>query len=77
MELTGRTDNNRVVNYEAPVEMIGTFVDVGIVDVYASSLRGVLVRTEDQMALRVAESPASVIARTRKENDIGVGLFQP
>jgi tRNA-2-methylthio-N6-dimethylallyladenosine synthase len=77
MELTGRTDNNRVVNFEAPVEMIGKFVDVEIVDVYASSLRGVLVRTEDQMALRVAESPASVIARTRKENDIGVGLFQP
>ncbi|WP_312664969.1 hypothetical protein, partial [Pantoea sp. CTOTU49201] len=35
------------------------------------------VRTEEQMALRVAESPASVIARTRKENDIGVGMFQP
>ncbi|KNC15371.1 (dimethylallyl)adenosine tRNA methylthiotransferase [Pantoea sp. RIT-PI-b] len=77
MELTGRTDNNRVVNFEAPVEMIGKFVDVEIVDVYASSLRGVLVRTEEQMALRVAESPASVIARTRKENEIGVGLFQP
>ncbi|EJL85893.1 tRNA (N6-isopentenyl adenosine(37)-C2)-methylthiotransferase MiaB [Pantoea sp. GM01] len=77
MELTGRTDNNRVVNFEAPVEMIGKFVDVEIVDVYASSLRGVLVRTEEQMALRVEESPASVIARTRKENDIGVGLFQP
>ena len=77
MELTGRTDNNRVVNFEAPVEMIGKFVDVEIVDVYASSLRGVLVRTEDQMTLRVAESPESVIARTRKENDIGVGMFQP
>lgn len=77
MELTGRTDNNRVVNFEAPIEMIGKFVDVEIVDVYASSLRGVLVRTEAQMDLRVAESPASVIARTRKENDIGVGLFQP
>ncbi|WP_343554069.1 tRNA (N6-isopentenyl adenosine(37)-C2)-methylthiotransferase MiaB [Pantoea sp.] len=77
MELSGRTDSNRVVNFEAPVEMIGKFVDVEIVDVYATSLRGVLVRTEDQMDLRVAESPASVIARTRKENDIGVGLFQP
>ena len=77
MELTGRTDNNRVVNFAAPVDMIGKFVDVEIVDVYATSLRGVLVRTEDQMNLRVAQSPASVIARTRKENDIGVGQFQP
>ena len=77
MELTGRTDNNRVVNFAAPIDMIGKFVDVEIVDVYATSLRGVLVRTEDQMNLRVAQSPASVIARTRKENDLGVGQFQP
>ncbi len=77
MELTGRTDNNRVVNFAAPIDMIGKFVDVEIVDVYATSLRGVLVRTEDQMSLRVAQSPASVIARTRKENDLGVGQFQP
>jgi len=35
------------------------------------------VRTEDEMGLRIAETPASVIARTRKENDIGVGIYQP
>ncbi len=77
MELAGRTENNRVVNFEGTPEMIGKFVDVEIVDVYASSLRGILLRTEDQMDLRVHESPQSVIARTRKENDIGVGLYQP
>ncbi|MGK3130844.1 tRNA (N6-isopentenyl adenosine(37)-C2)-methylthiotransferase MiaB [Pantoea sp. C8B4] len=77
MELTGRTDNNRVVNFEAPVEMIGKFVDVEIVDVHANSLRGKLIRTEDEMALRVSQSPDAVIARTRRENDIGVGLYQP
>ncbi|MBS0879876.1 tRNA (N6-isopentenyl adenosine(37)-C2)-methylthiotransferase MiaB [Pantoea sp. JGM49] len=77
MELTGRTDNNRVVNFEAPVEMIGKFVDVEIVDVHANSLRGKLIRTEDEMALRVSLSPDAVIARTRRENDIGVGLYQP
>ncbi|MFW5398326.1 tRNA (N6-isopentenyl adenosine(37)-C2)-methylthiotransferase MiaB [Yersinia sp. 1252 StPb PI] len=77
MELAGRTENNRVVNFEGTPEMIGKFVDVEIVDVYASSLRGILQRTEDQMALRVHESPQSVIARTRKENEIGVGLYQP
>ncbi|TPG63987.1 tRNA (N6-isopentenyl adenosine(37)-C2)-methylthiotransferase MiaB [Ewingella americana] len=77
MELTGRTECNRVVNFEGTPAMIGTFVDVEIVDVYTNSLRGVLVRTEEQMAMRLHESPESVIARTRKENDIGVGMYQP
>ncbi|CNI66614.1 (dimethylallyl)adenosine tRNA methylthiotransferase [Yersinia intermedia] len=77
VELAGRTENNRVVNFEGTPEMIGKFVDVEIVDVYASSLSGILQRTEDQMALRVHESPQSVIARTRKENEIGVGQYQP
>ncbi|WP_049647716.1 tRNA (N6-isopentenyl adenosine(37)-C2)-methylthiotransferase MiaB [Yersinia mollaretii] len=77
MELAGRTENNRVVNFEGVPSMIGQFVDVEIIDVYASSLRGILLRTEDQMDLRVHESPQSVIARTRKENEIGVGQYQP
>ncbi|MGE9550829.1 tRNA (N6-isopentenyl adenosine(37)-C2)-methylthiotransferase MiaB [Erwinia amylovora] len=77
MELSGRTENNRVVNFEGTPEMIGKFVDVEIVDVYTNSLRAILVRTEDQMGLRSQESPASVIARTRKENELGVGTFQP
>lgn len=77
MELSGRTENNRVVNFEGTPEMIGKFVDVEIVDVYPNSLRGKAVRTEDQMDLRVTESPTSVIARTRKENELGVGIYQP
>ncbi len=77
MEVSGRTENNRVVNFEGSPEMIGRFVDVEIVDVYTNSLRGKLVRTEEEMGLRMSESPASVIARTRKENEIGVSLFQP
>lgn len=77
MELSGRTETNRVVNFEGSPEMIGKFVDVEIVDVYTNSLRGKVVRTEDEMGLRIVESPASVIARTRKENEIGVGTFQP
>lgn len=77
MELSGRTENNRVVNFEGTPDMIGKFVDVEIVDVYTNSLRGVAVRSEDQMGLRVHQSPASVIARTRKENALGVGTFQP
>ena len=37
---------------------------------------GKIVRTEAEMGLRIAESPESVIARTRKENDLGVGIYQ-
>lgn len=77
MELSGRTANNRVVNFEGNPKMIGKFVDVEIVDVYASSLRGKAIRTEDKMELRSIESPQSVIARTRKENELGVAMFQP
>jgi tRNA-2-methylthio-N6-dimethylallyladenosine synthase len=77
MELTGRTENNRVVNFEGTPDMIGKFVDVEIIDVLTNSLRGIVVRTEDQMDLRQIASPQSVIARTRKENEIGVGLYQP
>ncbi|KES16788.1 hypothetical protein GASC598P17_014490, partial [Gilliamella apis SCGC AB-598-P17] len=53
------------------------FVDVETTDVYPNSLRGKVVRTEDQMDLRVSESPISVISRTRKENNLGVGIYQP
>ncbi len=77
MELTGRTENNRIVNFEGSPDMIGKFVDVEITDVYPNSLRGNIVRTEDEMDLRVSESPNSVISRTRKENELGVGIYQP
>ena len=39
MELTGRTENNRVVNFVGTPDMIGKFVDVKITDVYTNSLR--------------------------------------
>ncbi|MGP4123751.1 MAG: tRNA (N6-isopentenyl adenosine(37)-C2)-methylthiotransferase MiaB [Sodalis sp. (in: enterobacteria)] len=76
MELTGRTENNRVVNFEGALSMIGTFIDVKIVGVYPNSLRGVLLHTEDQMALRSYETPESVIARIRKDNELSVSLSQ-
>lgn len=77
MELSGRTENNRVVNFAGQPEMIGRFVDVEITGVLPNSLRGVVVRSEDEMGLRISESPQSVIARTRKEDDLGVGSYQP
>lgn len=77
MELAGRTECNRMVNFEGSPEMVSQFVDVEITEVWAHSLRGTVVRTEQQMDLRVYESPQSVITRTRKENALGVGIYQP
>ncbi|HXF44691.1 MAG TPA: tRNA (N6-isopentenyl adenosine(37)-C2)-methylthiotransferase MiaB [Burkholderiaceae bacterium] len=39
-ELTGRTSNNRIVNFAAPARLIGAMVDVRIEQAYAHSLRG-------------------------------------
>ena len=43
LELAGRTDNNRVVNFAGPPGMIGRFVDVKIIAVSAHTLRGEVV----------------------------------
>ena len=77
MELRGRTENNRIVNFEGSADLIGQFVDVKIVDVFTNSLRGELVRTEAEMDLRVAMSPSEMMAKTRKENELGVGEYTP
>lgn len=77
MELRGRTENNRVVNFEGSPELIGQFADVKITDVFTNSLRGELVRTEAEMDLRVAMSPAEVMEKTRKEDELGVGVYTP
>ncbi|HIF9256072.1 TPA: tRNA (N6-isopentenyl adenosine(37)-C2)-methylthiotransferase MiaB [Photobacterium damselae] len=77
MELRGRTENNRVVNFEGSADLIGQFVDVKITDVFANSLRGELIRTEAEMDLRIAMSPTEVMEKTRKEDDLGVGVYTP
>ncbi|MBB5151948.1 tRNA-2-methylthio-N6-dimethylallyladenosine synthase [Histophilus somni] len=76
MELTGRTETNRIVNFAGTPNMIGKFVDIKITDVYTNSLRGEVVRTEDEMGLRIVQSPQVVINRTRKEDELGVGHYQ-
>ncbi|MBK1780357.1 tRNA (N6-isopentenyl adenosine(37)-C2)-methylthiotransferase MiaB [Advenella sp. WQ 585] len=45
-ELTGRTENNRIVNFSAPKRLIGQIVNVRITDVYTNSLRGNVVTSE-------------------------------
>lgn len=76
MELTGRTENNRVVNFAGTPDMIGKFVDVKITDVWTNSLRGEVIRTEDNMDLRSLQTPQAVIMRTRKEDELGVGHYR-
>ena len=78
MELTGRTENNRVVNFEGAPELIGTFVDVDIVDVFPNSIRGVFVRGEDEMGLRSDVKPSDILARANTHADaLGVAKYIP
>lgn len=79
MELSGRTENNRVVNFEGSPDMIGEFVDVTITDVFSNSLRGDVVRRERDMGLRVAISPQSITAKHQENipDVLGVGQFDP
>lgn len=77
MELKGRTENNRVVNFEGSIDLIGQFVDVKIVDVFPNSLRGELVRTEKEMNLRVVTSPSEMMKKTKREDEIGVSTYTP
>ncbi|MGI9227983.1 MAG: TRAM domain-containing protein, partial [Gammaproteobacteria bacterium] len=39
-EYSGRTENNRVVNFAARENVIGKFVRLSITDAYSNSLRG-------------------------------------
>ena len=83
MELRGRTENNRIVNFVAPHSVIGGFVDVKITDVYANSLRGELVRQESEMGLRIAHSPADILSNSHHSakpaniDELGVETYTP
>ncbi|AKS41845.1 tRNA (N6-isopentenyl adenosine(37)-C2)-methylthiotransferase MiaB [Wenzhouxiangella marina] len=49
-ELAGRTENNRVVNFPGPAELIGRMATVRITAALSNSLRGRLVGDQDQAA---------------------------
>ncbi|MEM7017909.1 MAG: tRNA (N6-isopentenyl adenosine(37)-C2)-methylthiotransferase MiaB [Pseudomonadota bacterium] len=42
-QMAGRTENNRVVNFDGSADLIGSFVDVAITEALPNSLRGTLV----------------------------------
>ena len=46
-QLCGRTENNRVVNFDGDPVLIGRFVDVRITEALPNSLRGVVVAREE------------------------------
>lgn len=54
-EISGRTENNRVVNFKADKSLIGQFADVKITEVRPNSLRGELVASPE-----ATFTPASV-----------------
>lgn len=79
MELRGRTENNRVVNFEGAHTLIGGFADVEIIEARPNSLRGQFIRGEDEMGLRVRTSPQSILDRRPDgvPDAIGVATFTP
>jgi tRNA-2-methylthio-N6-dimethylallyladenosine synthase len=79
MELRGRTENNRVVNFVGPHSVIGQFVDVTITEALPNSLRGDLIRTEAEMNLRKDIAPSEILGRSQPQaaNEIGVATFTP
>jgi tRNA-2-methylthio-N6-dimethylallyladenosine synthase len=40
MQLCGRTENNRIVNFDGPTQLVGRFVEVRITEAMPNSLRG-------------------------------------
>lgn len=79
MELCGRTENNRVVNFAGDARLIGRFVDVEITEARPHSLRGKIIRTEAEMDLRHAVSPAEILNRRPDgvADELGVAQFRP
>ncbi len=76
-ELTGRTENNRVVNFKGDASMVGQFVDVVVTSVFSNSLRGDVIRRESEMGLRVAVSPQSIMAKQPVADMNGVIQVMP
>ncbi len=74
MELSGRTENNRVVNFVGSPDLIGQFVDVYINDVFVNSLRGELLRTEAEMGLRVDTAPQAILSKKARSQPDHLGV---
>ncbi|MBK1648192.1 tRNA (N6-isopentenyl adenosine(37)-C2)-methylthiotransferase MiaB [Rhabdochromatium marinum] len=58
-QLSGRTENNRVVNLDAPAERLGSFMQVRITEALPNSLRALAL--EQPLPIRVAPRAASTL----------------
>jgi tRNA-2-methylthio-N6-dimethylallyladenosine synthase len=75
MELCGRTENNRIVNFEGDHRSIGGFVDVEITEVHTNSIRGKFIRSEAEMNLRESIRPIDIV--NKRDKNLGVSTFIP
>ncbi|WGZ92727.1 MAG: tRNA (N6-isopentenyl adenosine(37)-C2)-methylthiotransferase MiaB [Candidatus Thiothrix putei] len=57
-QMAGRTENNRVVNFDGQANLIGRFVDVRITEAQPNSLRGEIVAVESEVGRMVMEAVA-------------------
>jgi len=51
-QMSGRTENNRVVNFDGGIELTGSFVDVRITDAFPNSLQGEIIACPENQTLR-------------------------
>ncbi|MGB5444766.1 MAG: tRNA (N6-isopentenyl adenosine(37)-C2)-methylthiotransferase MiaB [Psychromonas sp.] len=75
MELCGRTENNRIVNFEGDHRSIGGFVDVEITEVHTNSIRGKFIRSEAEMNLRESIRPSDIV--NKRANRSAVETYIP
>ncbi|AGH81864.1 tRNA-i(6)A37 thiotransferase enzyme MiaB [Psychromonas sp. CNPT3] len=75
MELCGRTENNRIVNFEGDHRSIGSFVDVEITEVHSNSIRGKFIRNESEMNLRLSIRPIDIV--NKQAENLGVNTYNP
>ncbi len=61
-ELMGRTECNRVVNFQGPTRLVGQMVDVAVTEMLGYSLRGEVRTTESGAAAGTAADTATVAA---------------
>ena len=59
-QLSGRTENNRVINFPGPSDLLGSFVDVFVCEAFTNSLRGSLA-TEDTASAMIPMVQSSSI----------------
>ena len=63
-QMSGRSENGRVVNFDGDETLTGKFVDVRIVDAWTNSLQGEVVAVVDDCSTTVYESETTREART-------------